>query len=84
MLFQLAPGGILGLNSNWEKILGFRNIQEKLEKIGSPEIFIWYFSILIQVSGLPIITVYLIFDKNIKIAFKLNTYLSNQILISRV
>ena len=40
MLFQLVPGGfsdqkkirIGTYNSNWKKVLGFRNLQEKLEK----------------------------------------------------
>ena len=39
MLFKLVPDGFSylinwkNLNSNWKKLLGFRNIQEKLEKI---------------------------------------------------
>ena len=39
MLFQLVPGGFSYLmnqnnyNSNWKKILGFRNMQEKLENV---------------------------------------------------
>ena len=38
MLFQLVPGGLSdpkkqnNYSSNWKKILGFRNLQEKLEK----------------------------------------------------
>ena len=38
MLFQLVPVGFSDLtnqnnyNSNWKKLLGFRNMQEKLEK----------------------------------------------------
>jgi hypothetical protein len=38
MLFQLVPGGFSyvinwnNYNSNWKKILGLRNMQEKLEK----------------------------------------------------
>ena len=41
MFFSLVPGGFLDLinqnnyNSNWKKILGFRNLQEKLEKVFS-------------------------------------------------
>jgi hypothetical protein len=37
-LFQLVPGGFSdlinqsNLNSNWKKLLGFRNMQEELEK----------------------------------------------------
>ena len=40
MLFWLVPGGFLDLkyynnyNSNWKKLLGFRNLQEKLENVG--------------------------------------------------
>ena len=33
MLFQLVPGDFSYLIS-WKKLLGFRNIQEKLEKVG--------------------------------------------------
>ena len=38
MLFQLVPGGLSdqknwnNYDSNWKKLLGFRNVQEKLEK----------------------------------------------------
>ena len=38
MLFELVPGGFSDVinqnnqNSNWKKLLGFRNMQEKLEK----------------------------------------------------
>ena len=37
MLFELAPGGFsylinqINYSSNWKKIFGFRNMQEKLE-----------------------------------------------------
>ena len=37
MLFLIVPGGFLdqkyqkNYNSNWKKLLGFRNLQEKLE-----------------------------------------------------
>ena len=39
MLFQLVPGDLSDLkkqnnyNSSWKKLLGFRNLQEKLENI---------------------------------------------------
>ena len=36
MFFKLFPGGfsdLTNLNSNWKKILGFRNMQEKLENL---------------------------------------------------
>ena len=41
MLFELVPEGFSDLkklnnynsNSNWKKILGFRNLQEKFEKL---------------------------------------------------
>ena len=39
MLFQLVPGDFSyrinqnNYNSNWKKVLGFRNMQEKLENI---------------------------------------------------
>jgi hypothetical protein len=35
MHFYLVPGGfsyLINYNSDWKKILGFRNMQEKLEK----------------------------------------------------
>ena len=43
MLFKLVPGDFSDLkkqnnyNSNWKKLLGFRNLQEKLENIVSWE-----------------------------------------------
>ena len=41
MLFKLGPEGFSNLmnwknyNSDWKKLLGFRNMQEKLENISS-------------------------------------------------
>ena len=44
---MLVPGGFSDLidqniqNSNWKKLLGFRNMQEKLEKINCRKIKQW-------------------------------------------
>ena len=39
MLFKLVPGGFSDIvnqnNQNWEKILGFRNMQEKSENFNA-------------------------------------------------
>ena len=50
MLFQLVPEGFShrinwnNYNSNWKKILGFRNMQEKLEKKASACCTLQYFT----------------------------------------
>ena len=46
MLLQLVPGGFSDLkkynnyNSNWKKLLGFRNLKEKLENDFTPIILL--------------------------------------------